>query len=165
MQKRYSPTAPLADPPAPLHPQWGSHHSNGNLHLLRSPHFYRQIIGYGVLNGDAIEGKGPQRRLGRRLEEVAKSLKVGGGYFRLPPLKPALAARETVAGHRLGTLNGGVPLPLPMPSLQRKGPSKRMQGPLGVRRTQYLDPQAAGAPGTPCQRYRRRAPARRWPAC
>ena len=44
------------------------------------------------------EGKGPQRwpqkRLGRRLEEVAKA--VEGGYCRLQmPLKPALAVRET----------------------------------------------------------------------
>ena len=49
---------------------------------------------------------GPQRRLGRRLEEVAEA--VGGGYCRLPmPLKLALAVRETVAGHRLGGLEGG----------------------------------------------------------
>ena len=39
---------------------------------------------------------------------------VGGGYCRLQmPLKPALAVRETVAGHRLGALEG-VPPPLPM---------------------------------------------------
>ena len=52
---------------------------------------------------DALEGMGSQRwsqeRLDRRLEEVAKA--VGGGYCRLQmPLKPALAVRETVAGHR-----------------------------------------------------------------
>ena len=57
-----------------------------------------------------LEGKGPQRRpqrrLGRRLEEVAKA--VGGGYCRLPmPLRPALGIRETAAGHRLGALEGG----------------------------------------------------------
>ena len=58
----------------------------------------------------ALEGKGtqrqPQKRLGRRLEAVAKA--VGGGYCRLQmPLKPALGVRETVAGHRLGALAGG----------------------------------------------------------
>ena len=59
---------------------------------------------------DALERKGPQRRpqkrLGRRLEGVAKA--VGGGYCRLQmPLKPALAVRGTVAEHRLGALEGG----------------------------------------------------------
>ena len=58
---------------------------------------------------DALEGKGPQRwpqrRLDRRLEGVAKA--VGGGYCRLQmPLKLALGVRRTVAGHRLGTLEG-----------------------------------------------------------
>ena len=53
----------------------------------------------------------------RRLEEVAKA--VGGGYCRLQmPLKLALAARGTVARHRVGALErggggGGFP-PLPM---------------------------------------------------
>ena len=73
---------------------------------------------------DALEGKGPQRRpqkrLGRRLEGVAKA--VGGGYCRLQtPLKLALAVRETVAGHRLGALpGGGVPPgggPITIPNL------------------------------------------------
>ena len=51
---------------------------------------------------------GPQRRLDRRLEEVAEA--VGGGYCRLQmPLKLALAVRETVAGHRLGGLEGVTP--------------------------------------------------------
>ena len=59
---------------------------------------------------DAVGGKGPrrrpQRRLDRRLEEVVKA--VGGGYCRLEmPPKLALAVRETVAGHRLGALEGG----------------------------------------------------------
>ena len=57
---------------------------------------------------DALEGNGPQRwpqkRLDRRLEEVAKA--VGGGYCRLP-LKLAIAVRETATGCRLGTLEGG----------------------------------------------------------
>ena len=59
----------------------------------------------------------PQRRLGRRLEGVAKA--VAGGYCRLQmPLKLALGVRGTVAGHRLGVPErggrGGVPPPLPM---------------------------------------------------
>ena len=59
---------------------------------------------------DASEGKGPrrrpQRRLGRRLEEVSKA--VGGGYCRLQmPLRLALGVRGTVAGHRLGAFEGG----------------------------------------------------------
>ena len=59
---------------------------------------------------DALERKGsqrqPQKRLDRRSEEVAKA--VGDGYCRLQmPLELALAVRETVAGHRLGALEGG----------------------------------------------------------
>ena len=59
---------------------------------------------------DALEGKAPQRRpqerLDRRLEEVVKA--VGGGYCQLQmPLRLALGVRGTVAGHRLGALNGG----------------------------------------------------------
>ena len=57
----------------------------------------------------ALEGKGPQRwpqrRLGRRLEEVAEA--VGGGYCRLQiPLRPALGVRGTVAAHKLGAREG-----------------------------------------------------------
>ena len=64
----------------------------------------------GVEGRVASEGKGPQRppqkRLGRRLEEVGKA--VAGGYCRLPmPLKGAFAVRGTVAGHRLSALEGG----------------------------------------------------------
>ena len=63
---------------------------------------------------DALEGKGPQRqpqkRLGRRLEKVAKA--VGSGYCRQQmPLKLALGVGETVAGHRLGARGGGGYLP------------------------------------------------------
>ena len=59
---------------------------------------------------DASEGTGPQRppqkRLGRRLEEVTKA--VGGGYCRLQmPLRLALGVRGTVAGHGLSALEGG----------------------------------------------------------
>ena len=61
--------------------------------------------------------KAPQRRPEERedmqLEEVAKA--VGGGYCRFQmPLKPALAVRETAAGHRLGALEGGGDSPLSM---------------------------------------------------
>ena len=66
-----------------------------------------------------ITRKGPQRRpprrLGRRLEEVAKA--VGGGYCRLQmPLTPAFAVRGRVAGHRLALegRRGVPPPPLPM---------------------------------------------------
>ena len=64
----------------------------------------------GGASRDALEGKGPRRRpqkpLDRRLEEVDKA--VVGGYCRLQmPLRPALGVRETVAGHRLGALEGG----------------------------------------------------------
>ena len=64
----------------------------------------------------ALEGeeprRGSQKRVDRRLEEVAKA--VGGGYCRLQmPLKLALAVRGTVAGHSLGALDGGgVPFPM-----------------------------------------------------
>ena len=69
---------------------------------------------------DALEGKGPQtrpqRRVGRRLEGVAKA--VGGGYSRLQmPFKPAPGIRGTAAGHRLGALEegrGGYLPPLPI---------------------------------------------------
>ena len=66
---------------------------------------------------DALEGKGPQRRpqrrLDRRLEGVAKA--VGGGFCRLKMLlKPAFVVRETVAGHRLGALEGGGDTPFSM---------------------------------------------------
>ena len=71
-------------------------------------------VGGWVGGRDAFEGRGrqswPQRRLGRRLEEVAKA--VGGGYCRLQmPLKLALGVRETVAGHRLGALEGATSPP------------------------------------------------------
>ena len=64
----------------------------------------------------ALEGRGPQRRsqqrLARRLEEVAEAVR--GGYCRLQmPLSLALAARETVAGCRLGALEGGGGTPPP----------------------------------------------------
>ena len=49
--------------------------------------------------------RGGPRSLDRRLEEVAKA--VGGGYCRLQrSLKLAVAVRGTVAGHRLGALEG-----------------------------------------------------------
>ena len=77
---------------------------------------------------DASEGKGPQswsqKRLDRRLEEVAQA--VGGGYCRLQtPLELALGVRKTVAGRRLGSLEGGVysnaflPPPPPFPPAPR----------------------------------------------
>ena len=75
----------------------------------------------GVGGSDALAGTRPQRgaqkRLGRRLEAVAKA--VGGGYCRIQmPLKLALAIRETVAGHRLGALDEGGGGGLPPPPFQ-----------------------------------------------
>ena len=69
---------------------------------------------------DALEGqRRPQKHVGRRLEAVAKS--VGGGYCRLQmPLNLALGARETVAGHRLGGLEGGGYLP-PSDGMSHRG--------------------------------------------
>ena len=66
---------------------------------------------------DASEGKGPrkrpQKRLGRRLEEVAEA--VGGGYCRLQmPLRLALGVGGTVAGHRLRAVEAGGGPPPPM---------------------------------------------------
>ena len=74
----------------------------------------------GGLGRDALEGKGsrrrPQKRFGRRLEEVAKA--VGGGYRRPQmPFQLAFAVKGTVAGHGGVPLRGGgggLPRPLPM---------------------------------------------------
>ena len=80
----------------------------------------------------ASQGKEPQRRpqkrLDRRLEEVVQA--VGGGYCRLQMLlKLALGVRGTVAGHRLGALEGGggVPPLLPMHSLGHSPPTPRVR--------------------------------------
>ena len=75
---------------------------------------------------DALEGEGPQRRfqkrLGRRLEEVAKAVK--DGYCRLQtPLRLALGVRGTVAGHGVGALyegGGGCTSP-PSQCIPRRG--------------------------------------------
>ena len=60
--------------------------------------------------GKEPKGGGGQKRLDRRLQEVA------GGYYRLQmPLRLALTVRGTVAGRRLGALEGGggnPPLPM-----------------------------------------------------
>ena len=61
----------------------------------------------------SLEGRRPHRRLGRRLEEVAKA--VGGGYWQLQmALKLALRVRDMAAGRRLGALEGGYLPPIPM---------------------------------------------------
>ena len=91
--------------------------------LLASRHCtFRPSVGPGVIwlcqprvgggggGRDALEGQGPQRgpqkRLGRRLEAVAKA--IGGGYCRLQmPLRLALGVRGTVAGHRLAPWRRG----------------------------------------------------------
>ena len=84
-----------------------------NLRITDTTHGARCNIHRGMAaggGGGALEEKGPQRRpqkrADRRLEELAKA--VGGGCCRLQmPLKPALGVRGTVAGHRLGALEGG----------------------------------------------------------
>ena len=85
---------------------------------------------------DALEGKGlqrpPQKRLDRRLEEVAKA--VWGGYCRLQmPLELAPAVRGTVAGHTLGALGGwGTPTsPPPPPPLPMRPPPHWVRRPNG----------------------------------
>ena len=69
---------------------------------------------------DALEGKGPQRppqrRLDRRLEEVAKA--VGGRLLSVTNASDVGVCRQkTVAGHTLGALEGGGGY-LPPPPLQ-----------------------------------------------
>ena len=55
---------------------------------------------------DAPEGKGPRRRPQQRLDRRLEG--VGGGYCRLQVLsRLALGVRETVAGRKLGALEGG----------------------------------------------------------
>ena len=118
-------------PPPPTHPlQWiarlpenapsHGHNCTAALWLSVAMEFRDLLIRGGGGGGrDALEGKGPhrrsQKRLDRRLEEVAKA--AGGGYCRLHmPLRLAFSVRKTVAGHRLGALEGGggyLP-PLPM---------------------------------------------------
>ena len=86
----------VPDPPCPppTAPCWGG--GGGALQRPRG----------GGGGKDALDGKGPQRWFQRRLEEVAKA--VAGGYCRLQmTLSLALAIRGTVAGHRLGALEGG----------------------------------------------------------
>ena len=64
---------------------------------------------------DALEVKGPQAAPEAvRKAEAAEA--VGGGYCRLQmPLKLEPVIRRTVAGHKLGTLEGGGGLPPPLP--------------------------------------------------
>ena len=80
--------------------------------------------GWGLPDRDALEGEGPhrrpQRRLDRRLEEVARA--VGGSYCRLQmPLRLALAVKGTVAGHRLGAWRGGGGYPPPFQCIPASG--------------------------------------------
>ena len=68
----------------------------------------------GCIRGEGTP-EGPQRRLDRRLGEVAKA--VGGRYCRLQmPLNLALGVTETVAGHKRAPWRGaGVTCPPPLP--------------------------------------------------
>ena len=65
--------------------------------------------GGGWGGSDALEGKGPQRRLQKTLDRLLEGVAeaVGGGYCRLKaPSSLALTARETVVRRRLGVLGG-----------------------------------------------------------
>ena len=106
-----APPASLSPPPRHL---LRSDHRNAGQKTLFLVLCDRSTEPRGVRGRDALEGEGPQKqpqkRSDRRLEEVANA--VGGGYCRLQmSLKPALAVKETVAGHRLGALEGGTPAP------------------------------------------------------
>ena len=127
---------PLAASPKPIGTRWDLRRGVGNedaaLHPPPRP------------PRDALEGEGPQRRplkrLDRRLEEVAEAVR--GGYCRLQmPLRRALGVRGTVAGRRLGALEGGgggscpcnVSLPHPQgPSNARQTTCPRLLSPGGV---------------------------------
>ena len=103
----------------------------------------------------------PQRRLGRRLEGVAKA--VGGGYCRLQmPLALALAVRGTMAGHRLGAregVGGGggglpspfqcIPAPLP-PAWARPKPQNTMEHPPPPRLCGCVDMKRGSRQHQPC---------------
>ena len=100
-------TSPTRTPPTARAPGWANGRLLEAVNRCRYP--WRTATGAPPPR-DALEWKGaqrwPQKRLGRRLEEVAKE--VGGGYCRLQmPLKLALAVGGAVAGHRLGALGGG----------------------------------------------------------
>ena len=98
----------LTTPPRPKGPSWEN--TKFTVEKIWLGHFW--YPNFWVPTRVALEGKGPQKQLGRRLEAVAKA--VGGGYCHLQmPLKLALAVRETVAGRRLGALEGGRDLPPP----------------------------------------------------
>ena len=74
------------------------------------PHLHAHIRTGGRGRGGARMGPWGrfQKRLDRRLEEVAEA--VGGGYCRLQmPLKRALAVRQTVSGHRWGGWRPSLP--------------------------------------------------------
>ena len=80
--------------------------------------------GFGAIGQPGAGQKGRRQGCMRRewtLEAAPEAVRqvVGGGcqsgWGRLLSVtKPALAVRETVAGHRLGALEGGGYLPLPM---------------------------------------------------
>ena len=125
----------------------------------------------------ALEGKGPQgrpqKRSDKRLEEAAKA--VGGGYCRLQmPLRLAFAARGTVAGHRLGALEGGGGVPPPLPPTHAVPPvCYRAADAVPSGKALWLGALASVEPPPPpltkghgavtlCKRRRRHRPSRVW---
>ena len=119
IQTRISTCTCVSHHALPMHVGGGCACRSGHSHPARHP-----------WTSDALEGKGPQgppqRRLDRRLEEVAKA--VGGSYCRLQmSLRLALGVRETMAGHRLGALEGGGVPPPPFPMHPCPGPWTGLQ--------------------------------------
>ena len=83
----------------------------------------------------------PRKRLGRRLEEVPKA--VGGGCCGLQmPLSLAFAVRETVAGHRLGALEGGGGVAPPSNTYLPPPPQEQVTGVSHYSRLQQTAPLA-----------------------
>ena len=101
--------------------------------------------GGGALERKVLQRR-PQRQSNRRLEGVAKA--VGGSYCRLQmPLQPALAAKETGAGHRLGPLDGGGGVPPPLPMHPREGGLPTTPALCATTKGQEMDERADNSPG------------------
>ena len=87
-----------------VHDHRNSHRLQGLLEGVRDlPREALLHLKWGTGARDALEGKGPSEAASEAVRQV-----VGGGYCRLQmPLRLALGVRGTVAGHRLGALEGG----------------------------------------------------------
>ena len=147
-------------PPPPLEPPPPPRCQAGPLAIVNGNQDAPKKVGAEVpCPSNALEGKGPrrrpQRRSGRRLEEVAKA--VMGGYCRLQmPFKPALAVRGTIPRYILGALEAPSSLPFPMHPCPPPPP------PVGAESFNEAGP---SLPPLPPLRHTRPAPAGRrpWP--